>query len=178
MKKYTIILAVLITALFLSKNVLAKERTIILEDGTTLKGEIVGIKGGRYVIRTSSLGEVKIRESDIQTITTKENIQKPANTNSMGTFPNGSILNNPKMQGQINQMQNMILNNESLMNDVSGLLNNEEIMSVLSNPNLINQLKTSNMTDIENNPGMKKLMNNPQMKEFIEKIQGQSQPTQ
>jgi len=46
----------------------AEVAAIHLNDGTTVRGEVIGLKGGSYQIRTESLGELSIPQEKIKIV--------------------------------------------------------------------------------------------------------------
>ena len=50
------------------QQALAEVAAIHLNDGTTVRGEVIGLKGGSYQIKSNSLGELNIPQSKIKLV--------------------------------------------------------------------------------------------------------------
>lgn len=167
MKKYYSIL--ILSLVFFNVSTVAfpeSIKIIKLKDGSTLKGEVLQLSNGVYTLQTSNLGEVKINESDILSITSPE---------LLNSLPEKSTLagdaDKAELQKQVQQLQGTILSDKGIMTEIQNILEDENIKALLSDPKLLEDVTSFDQQKIEQNINIQSLMNNPKMKELMKKIQ-------
>lgn len=133
-------------------------KTITLNDGSVIQGKIIALEQGLYTIETSHLGQIKVQDKDIQSITSTPITPAPE-----------TALNAPFKQ-QAEQVQGQILTDPSLMQDISGILENKEIMSILSDQKFLDDVLSQDPQRLEKNEKLDQLIENPQMKALLEKV--------
>lgn len=162
MKKISYILTLSLLAA-LPFNAFAEEQTITLKDGSVIKGELSGMANGVYTIQTPSLGVTQIKAEQIASI-----------NNSSAVDPGNISLNDPSNKNQMNQIQQNIMANPTLMADIQELASDPEMIKLLSNPQMLQAVMSKDMDAIKNNPATQELMNNPKMQALIQKLQENS----
>jgi hypothetical protein len=166
------VLALFITLTFLSAaNAFAEgEKVITLKDGTRVNGHVVAIDQGQYVIETGALGQVKVNEDKIISIT-NPNMPEMANPQSAQSQP----ANQPtpeQYKKEMGQMQSQIMANPEIMKEIEALAQDPQILYLLNDPALLQAAQDKNPQAMQANPRVYELMNTPQMQALIKKIQG------
>ena len=141
-------------------------KIITLKDGSTLKGNVIGLKDGVYTLQTSNLGNVEIPESNVLSIT-------PPQTHSGLSAGSTDANQAQKMQlkKQVEAIQGTILTDEGLMTEIQNMVNDEEIKSILSDPSLLNDVTSFDQNKIQENSNIQDLLKNPKMQDLMNKIQ-------
>lgn len=169
MKKNTIISAFLVCLLLtIAANAHSAQQLILLNDGSIIKGNVIGVENQKYIISTNNLGKIEVAESDIQSITNEnaaQATQQPAIQNTLG---NTSTLGSLGMSGQMQQMQNTLMSDPQMMAEIQTMLQDEELMAILSDPAIMKDLMSQDPATIQNNPKIMQLMNNPKMQALMQ----------
>jgi 2',3'-cyclic-nucleotide 2'-phosphodiesterase (5'-nucleotidase family) len=173
MKKLTAFL-IAFTLLSATHAMAEGEKVITLKDGTSVKGRVVGLDQGAYVIESETLGQMKIDENKIVSI---NNPNMPTMAAVAETNPNPAaqqaLSNN--YQENMSQLQSQIMGNPELMKDIGDLANDPEILQLLSDPALLQAAQDKNAQAMQKNPKTYELMNNPKIKSLINKIEASQQ---
>lgn len=138
------------------------EQIINLKDGSIIKGTVISLENNVYRIQTQNLGEIKIQNADVVTIT---------NEDATAASVTSSHPENIDLKAQVQQAQGNLMSDPTLMNDVQSLAQDPEIIKMLSDPNLVNDIMSYDQKKIEQNPKIKELMENPSMKALMEKME-------
>ena len=117
-------------------------QTIHLNDGTVLRGEIERFSGGKYDIKTSSLGRLSIDEYDIASIEYGDTDTRPVGKLNTRTRPQSATtktVTKPVTPSahDIQQIQLNIAGNTDLMQSISGLQSDPQIQAILQDLSLI-----------------------------------------
>lgn len=140
-------------------------QTITLTDGTSIKGRIVEMVNGHYVVATETLGRVTLAADKVSQITN-------ANASAPATQPAA------ESQNQLSAMASQFLpkldaTHLNLMNDpqimglVKGMLSDPQVAEILKDPSLLRDAMTMDPAKIQSNHGVQKLMQHPQMQEML-----------
>ena len=115
---------------------------IELKDGTRIVGEVVSAGQGHYLIRSPSLGEIRLDESAIPSVGEQAH---PAQTVELGPI-HQKIANSPELMKMIIDLQSKpqlqaILNDKQLMQlvlsgDTESLQHDPRIMQLLADPSI------------------------------------------
>ena len=166
------------------KSVSAKPvQTILLKDGTVIKGKLIGVlEDEYYVIETPSMGKVKVLISDLQGMSTDGRM--PGNSSpqaqqmqpSTGNLPSAEQFSKLGAYGgvsgeQMMQMQQSLMNDPEVMAGIQSLMQDPEVMKLIQNGNLLTDLLTMDPSQMQNNENLLKLMGNPNMQALMEKVQ-------
>ena len=154
-------------------------KVITLTDGSILKGTVLGLSDGNYLLQTDNLGKVEISEEHVDSIQSEiayraeqQDLDKAAQTQTTSQATGTTSGQNPNMEQAINQ----VMADPTIMNDIQTLMQNEEIMTMLEDPELLNLLMNPDPKEFENKQKKKKLMSNPHMREVINSVQQKIQP--
>ncbi|MFH0754265.1 MAG: hypothetical protein V2A70_06845 [Candidatus Omnitrophota bacterium] len=142
----------------------ATTKTITLQDGSTINGDVMLMEHGTYTIKTKTMGEVKVSAANIATIsddTFGESKIIPAKKNK------SNIASLPEFQA----MQNKISSNPDIIADIQKLMEDPEIMQILSDPSFIAALQSGNVNALKSDARINHLANNPKMQALMNKVQ-------
>jgi hypothetical protein len=143
------------------------EKTVVLKDGSVIKGNVVKMENGVYTVSSEHLGQIEIKDTDIAGIQSSNApiIIDNNNTAAANASQTGDIKN------QVNALQSSIISDPEMMKDIAKLLDDPAILSLLSDQSFVNDVMSMDKSKLENNPKINQMMSNPKVKELIEKIQ-------
>ncbi len=141
---------------------------IELVDGGIILGEIISHSHGNYIVRSNSLGTVKINESQIRVIRL-----------TSGSSTEKEIVNSPgqSVSPDIQNLQTSMMNNKEVMGLVMSLQNDPEMQALLKDPDLMAAVQSGDISSLMSNPKFVKLLNNAKIKEIQEKVLSQDPNT-
>jgi len=155
-------LALFATAQLFSGSVVAETAAIHLNDGTTVRGEVVGLKGGSYQIRSSSLGELNIPQSKIKLVEFN-----PGAVQANATTPasqSGDLLSNNTnantAAATLSNITSRLQNSPALMGDIQSLTNDPDIMAIVQDPEIQRLISAGDYSALMQNSKMRRLMGN------------------
>ncbi len=158
--KKTILSLALLTALA-GPSFAENAKTITLQDGSTIKGNVVSMDNGFYTVETPSMGEVRIADSDIASIAAGEGSDQPEMQSNIAATP------------EFQSVQEKVISNPDIMGDIQNLMQDPEIMAVISEPGFIAAVQSGNTTELQSDPRLQRLIENPKIQLLIEKIKAQ-----
>jgi hypothetical protein len=142
------------------------QKSFSLSDGTTIKGELIGIRqnDGAYLIETASMGTVAIHPQDVVSMANdtvqaqQPNIQQPpAQASSEAISP-----------ANIQKTQEMLLSDPSIAQSIQELMSDPEIMELLKDPQVMQAVMSMDPQVIQSNPKIQQLLQNPAMQKIIQ----------
>ena len=141
---------------------------IELVDGGIILGEIISHSHGNYIVRSNSLGTVKINESQIRVIHL-----------TSGSSAEKEIVNSPgqSVSPDIQNLQTSMMNNKEVMGLVMSLQNDPEMQALLKDPDIMAAVQSGDISSLMSNPKFVKLLNNAKIKEIQEKVLSQDPNT-
>ena len=153
-------------------SIYAEDRLILLKDGSQIQGKIVSFQNGIYVVRSSSMGELKLADHQVQSISNLAAMKSASNaplreTNQSGTLDSAkrSIVG-----GSIQQIQAQIASDPSVMSSIMQLQSDPEMQALLSDPEVMRAIQTFDIDALSNNPRILKLMQSRKFKEIESRI--------
>ncbi len=132
-------------------------RALDLFDGSTITGEVQSLSNGVYTVKSESLGIIKIEASKIRAI--------HAISSSVGA----ETVNGNRV-GQLNSLQQKMLNDGEIMNLIQTLQNDPEFKNILEDPEIMKAVNAGDIASLQTNPRFMKLLNNATVKEIGGKI--------
>jgi hypothetical protein len=134
---------------------------VVLIDGGTILGEIVSHHDGEYIIKSPTLGTLKIDESKIRVIRIQHGPSVEKNP------PDA-----PKQYSNqdIQSIQKSIMNNDKIMQKVLSLQTNPQMKEILNDPDILEALNSGNFSALLSNPKLLEMLNNPEIKEIQKEI--------
>src|SRR6185503_20560966 len=80
----------------------ASPKTVTLNDGSVIKGDIIKLENGVYTIKSTQLGEIKVEEEKVLSITSAQAQQIQKSNGSNTSSQNSSLKDQvQKIQGQV-----------------------------------------------------------------------------
>ncbi|MCR4337453.1 MAG: hypothetical protein NUV91_06580 [Candidatus Omnitrophica bacterium] len=167
---------IFIFALLLSSLAYSEEttplQTIVLKDGTVLKGRLVGIKNNHYQIQTTALGQLEIPAMNVTNISSGTPSLPAA-----GQIPTISPNSMPALSGlglspeQSGNFYQGLLANPKVMTIIEEITKDPQLMNLLMNENLLQDIMSMDPTRIGKNPNVDKVMSNPSMQRLMNEIE-------
>lgn len=145
----------------------AEIQVITLKDGTQIIGELVGVNNGKYTIRSTAMGEIKIDSSNVTSIAI------PAAAPQAPVVAAPQINPSAQVGGQMQAMQTQLMNNPDVMTEMQKMMEDPEFMQLISDPAVLQAVTAKDPQALQNSPSGQKLMSNPKMRALIEKLQQQ-----
>lgn len=141
---------------------------IELVDGGIILGEIISHSHGNYIVRSNSLGTVKINESQIRVISL-----------TSGSSTEKEIAHSPgqSLSPDIQSLQSSMMNNKEIMGLVMSLHNDPEMQALLKDPDIMAAVQSGDISSLMSNPKFMKLLNNAKIKEIQKKVLSQDPNT-
>ena len=134
-------------------------KDIELKDGSVVSGEIVSFSNGRYTIKSSSLGNIKIDDSQILSIRSRGTGQRKEKAKKDG-IPND----------QVQALQNLMATDEETLKMILSLQNDPDFQNVLSDPVLMNAVTSGDISALISSPKFMKLLNKSKVKDITGKV--------
>jgi hypothetical protein len=145
-----------------SAGLYAKEyNEIDLIDGSTIYGEIVSFNAGVYTVKSSSLGTLKVAESDIREIRVKSANQK---NRGPASPENGSI------GSDVQALQTFMQNDQEIMAIIFSLQNDPDFQKIISDPDVLNAVNSGDIAALISNPKFMSLLNNQKIQQIQKKL--------
>jgi len=134
---------------------------IELVDGGIIRGEIVSQSDGVYVVKSDSLGTLKVKESEIQFIRM-----------GFAGATEKEIVSTPKgaAASEIQSLRQSMMNNDEVMGLVMALQKNPKMQELLKDPDFMKAVSAGDITTLMANPKFIELLNNPEIKEIQKKV--------
>ena len=134
---------------------------IELVDGGIIFGEIISKSDGVYVVKSDSLGTLKVKESEIRII-------RVGSTGAMEK----EIVSTPRgaAASEIQSLQQAMMNNDEVMGLVMSLQKNPKMQELLKDPGFMKAVSAGDISSLMANPKFIELLNNPEIKEIQKKV--------
>jgi|GEM_PF-626065 len=158
------------TTLGFTASASAEVAAIHLNDGTTVRGEVVGLKGGSYQIRTESLGELNIPQSNIKLVEfnpAAASAQANAITPSTSSAPNA---NAAAASSTLANITSRLQNSPALMGDIQSLTNDPDVMALVQDPEIQRLISAGDYAALMQNPKMRRLMSNSKIRSITNQL--------
>lgn len=130
--------------------------TIELSDGSIISGEVVSFDGNTWIIKSGSMGTLKIDSAKVVSIRSKTTTDQGA----AGGLSSGNTVSTPDLQA----LQQEIMANEQIMAMIMNLQDDPEIQAILQDPEIMNAVNAGDMNALLANPKFIKLMENAKIK--------------
>ncbi len=143
----------LVLALALSSPALAER--IVLQDGSTINGEVVSMNNGAYQVKTPSLGVINLPKSQVKSI-------------SAGSGGGAPTSISDAQSSALQSLQATMVQDQGIMSSILQLQNDPDMQAVLQDPEVMRAVQTMDLQTLSNHPKIKKLMSNS----TVRRIQG------
>jgi hypothetical protein len=163
MVRYTTLLVILFTTIGLLATApsAAEEASVLLTDGTTLRGEVLSLKGGTYQIQTRSLGTLSIPQNDVRVVE-----YGAATSSSLSPSPAQAPPDSAQMQGILSKLQN----SPGLIAMVQSLAQDADMQRVLQDPEIQRAIAAGDYSSLMANPKMQRLMGNQKIQAITQQL--------
>jgi hypothetical protein len=155
-----IISTLLMMAFLISTGAAGELGQVELIDGSVICGKIVSYEGGIYTLKTSTLGTVRIEESNIRTI----RFETPDNAKGKE-----SAFGRPAPEAQVHTLQQLMMGDHEVIRMIFTLLNDPDVQELLKEPSIIEAVNAGNIETLTSNPEFMKLLENPTIRDIISK---------
>ena len=141
----------------------ASAGTVVLKDGTVIRGDVESLTDGVYTIETGSLGQVRVAKEQVRSINLTDG---GANGGAdAGASPGPSL---PAAGIDLQATKSRISSDPKLMALLLGLESDPDVMAVVADPEVVKEMAAGDYTALMNNPKIVALMNNPKMRELVD----------
>jgi hypothetical protein len=142
---------------------------ISLNDGTLIRGRLVSVQNGAYIIQTEHLGEIRVNPADIQSISSgnfQRKEEAPARLPILGgnLSPGTQILNSPDA---LQAVQQTLMSDPQILTLIQDLMADPDVVKIIQDSNLMKDLSTLDPGTIQQNPDFQRLLQHPKIKEII-----------
>ena len=163
MKKFTllVIFFFLILMTFSSNLFAGQLNEIELVDGGIILGEIISKSDGFYVVKSESLGTLKVKEAEIRFIRMES---AGATEKGIASPPKGAAAS------EIQSLQQSMMNNDEVMGLVMSLQKNPKMQELLKDPGFMKAVSAGDISSLMANPKFIELLNNPEIKEIQKRV--------
>lgn len=124
--------------------------TIALRDGSSITGEIVGLRDGVYTIRSAALGTLTIEQSQVATVTNGSPAAPAAN--------------------QLDAIQQQLTADPDTMRAIMELMEAPEVRATLDDPDVRTALEHGNLDALLSNPRVIGLAADPRFQSITGKL--------
>lgn len=158
-----------VTALLQPAVVLAGESRIELDDGSVLIGEVSGFDNGGYLIRTDTLGQVRIEEARIMSIRPCS----PCDASGSGAAraaPVGAAAGASR-QADLESMQKQLIADPQMMSSIMALQSDPKIRAALADPALLQGVLSGDLEALQQDPTFRSLLEHPAIQDLVEQYQ-------
>jgi hypothetical protein len=138
----------------------AQESRIELRDGSVITGELVSVGEGTYHIRTSTLGEIRVRDSDVLAIRPK---------GSGAVVSESAPIGQASLQ-ELGIVQQQLLGDPKVMAAVLSLQSDPEIQAALSDPTFTRMILSGNIEALRTDQRFLRLMELPAIRAILGKV--------
>ena len=146
-------------------------KTITLQDGTRIKGKLVGVQGNVYTIETSHFGTIAVKDTEVSNISSFDSAPAASDSSQVAVPQQASF------KDQVDSMKQRALADPDVIASIQEMAQDPELMSALSDPEFVKAVTSYDLGSIKNNPKAQALMQNPKMQQLMEKIKAkQSAP--
>ncbi len=139
-------------------------REVELSDGSVLQAEVVGMRHGVYQLRSSTLGEFEVPESQVVAIRTPHSEPAPAPASEW----DGDVAS-PQPQQNLpaaGALQQALTQDPAALNKILSLQNDPLVQSILSDESTMQAVESGDLGALLNDPKIKALMNHPTVRDL------------
>ena len=139
-------------------------KLFVLRDGSRIEGEFAGVSGGDYVIRSKSLGEVRVKAQDVISMST-------LGAGEQGPRPAGK---NTDYSSQIEGARQQLLSDPQSMAEIEALASDPQVLAALSDPSFLAAVNNRDPAAMEKSAAAHALLSNPKIMALVERMKAGS----
>ncbi len=142
-------------------------REIVLEDGSIIRAEVVSFKDGVYTLRSDTMGQLELKDTDI------EAIREPGSV--AAALPGKMAATDEKAptEQDVDDMKRSLMTNPGLLGSVFSLRNDPDMQKILQDPEIMDKVMSGDVESLQNDPKFLELMENPKIQAIIEQMTDQ-----
>lgn len=154
-------LVVLVFAMLYWHSSFADNKTIRLNDGSEIRGDVVSLVGGVYTIRSRSLGILKLSASEIISIQDVKVAPQVPDAGSAQPEAGGAA---------VEQLTARMMSDTGILTTILSLQNDPDMQAILNDPEIMRAVQSFDLDALGDNPKIKRLMNSTKMREIQKRI--------
>ena len=135
--------------------------TVLLRDGTVIRGEMQSLQGDVYAIETVSLGTIHVRKEEIRSIDEGGGPASAGESSVHGSSPGA---------GELDATKSRIMQDPKLLASVLALQDDPDVAAVVADPEIAKAMAAGDYAALLNNPKIVALMHNARMREIIDGV--------
>lgn len=142
--------------LWQSGAIAAESAVIELVDGSTLRGEVLSLKGGAYEIKSKTLGVIRIPQNDVALVSYADTTATAA-----ATAPS-----NAANIALMSSLQTQLSQNPETLQLIMGLGEDPTMQAVIHDPEIQAAIRSGNFESLMTHPKIKALMAHPTIRKI------------
>lgn len=140
-------------------------KTILLKDGTKIKGKLVGVQDNTYSIETNHFGKITVKDGDVVSIS---NADVPAISTSDASTP--SLNPSPSLKGQVEAVQQQMMADPEFMSRIQELMQDPKFVEIIKDPEFVNAIMSYDREKIKSNPKFQMLLQNSKIQQLMQRM--------
>lgn len=150
----------------------AGESRIELRDGTVLRGELVSVSEGAYRIRSATLGEVQVHESEVMAIRPLGAVGDTGDAGHAGPAETRGASGGADYREDLAAIQQRLVGDPGTMQAILSLQENPEIRAALADPAFARLILSGDAATLSTDPRFQRLMADPAIQDILSRVQG------
>ena len=140
----------------------AEPAEIELRDGSVIRAEIISLQDDIYTVKSETLGTIRIEKSRIRSIrmgsgdTAGKSVSPPAPA--------------PDVTAQIKTQAEAMMRDPSIMDTISSLSQDEDVMRVMQDPAIMKAVKEGDIASLMSNDKFMQILNDPNVQAIVKKV--------
>jgi len=139
---------------------------VTLTDGSTIKGMMVGTDNGKVLIKTDSLGVVKVALDHIV------RLGPPLTKRAEKLATSSPDMVSPE---QLKLIQTSLLSDPAVFGTLLSLADDPDLIKIMSDPKVMAIVTSGDLEAAQSNPDIKRVMSNPRIKALVESLVNKTQ---
>ena len=135
--------------------------TVVLGDGTMIKGDVIALQDGVYTIATAAVGTLHVRKQEVRSI---DETDKAGAKSGVGV---GTDASSPEID-PLDAAKSRIAEDPRLLAMVAALQNDPAVLAVLADPEIAKAIAAGDYVGLMNNPKIIGLMANEKVRAIID----------
>lgn len=131
-------------------------KLIHLNDGSSIRAEVLSLNKGVYTLQSSSMGRIQIDAAKIAAITNPGQATRATN-NDIPTGADGV---------NMDRMSKELMNDPDMMKKIMSMQNDPALKDVLNNPDIMRLISSNDFGALANRPEIQQLMKHPIVQEI------------
>jgi hypothetical protein len=138
--------------------------TVVLRDGTVIRGDVKSLQDGVYTIETGSVGTLRVPKEQVRSID-----ESDKSATASGVAPDVNAF--APSQGALDAAKSRITQDPNLLAAVLALQNDPDMLAVLADPDIMKAIAAGDFAALMNNPKIVALMHNAKVQAIVGETQ-------